>query len=236
MGMMDSKRSQLADRTLHKTFGSPEHRAVARDCVRKSLVVVKNDGGVLPLRKNAKRIHVAGKSHDDLGNQCGGWTITWQGTSPKVGTTILQAFTKSVQPATIISHTIDGSQCEGAEVGIAVIGETPYAEMNGDRKDLHLAPEDVAVIDRMKAAGLKVVVVLLSGRPMYIDNILGKADAVVAAWLPGTEGQGVTDVLFGDYKPTGKLSFTWPKDTSTSLHRGDAGYQTLYPFGHGLSW
>ncbi len=236
MGMMNANNPQLADRSLHKSFGSADHRAVAREAVRKSLVVLKNDNRLLPLSKNA-RVHVAGKGHDDIGIQCGGWTITWQGAPGPTtkGTTILEGIHKAVAPSTVVSHSADGSQCEGAKVGIAVIGELPYAEMNGDRTDLHLASEDIAVIDRMKSAGLRVVVVLLSGRPMFIDNILGKADAVVAAWLPGTEGDGVADVLFGDYKPTGKLSFTWPKDSSTSLHRGDPGYQTLFPLGHGLS-
>ena len=236
MGMMNPKNSQLANRSLHKTFGSPEHRAVARDAVKKSVVLLKDDNQVLPIAKNAKRIHVAGKSYDNLGNQCGGWTITWQGQSPEVGTTIRKALEKAVSPSTVLSFSPDGSNCEGAALGIAVIGETPYAEMQGDRTDLHLAAEDVATIERMKNAGLKVVVVLLSGRPMYIDNILGKADAILAAWLPGTEGQGVTDVLFGDYKPTGKLSYTWPKDSSTSLHRGDPGYVAMYPLGYGLSY
>jgi beta-glucosidase len=236
MGMMNPKNPQLADRSLHKNFGSADHRAVAREAVRKSLVVLKNDNKLLPLSKNA-HVHVAGKGHDDIGIQCGGWTITWQGGAGPTtkGTTILEGIHKAVAHSTIVSHSADGSHSEGAKVGIAVIGEMPYAEMMGDRTDLHLAPEDIAVIDRMKGAGLPVVVVLLSGRPMFIDNILGKADAIVAAWLPGTEGDGVADVLFGDYKPVGKLSFTWPKDSSSSLHRSDPGYQTLFPLGHGLS-
>jgi len=106
-------------------------------------------------------------------------------------------------------------------VGIAVVGETPYAEMQGDRTDLHLAAEDVAVVERLKSAGIPVVMVVISGRPLVIDQAISKADAVVAAWLPGTEGDGVADVMFGSYKPTGKLSFTWPAQFS---------------FGHGLSW
>jgi beta-glucosidase len=237
MGMMNAKNPQLADRKLHKTFGSADHRAVARDAVRKSLVVLKNDNHVLPLSKDA-HVHVAGKGHDDIGIQCGGWTITWQGKAGATtkGTTILEGIHKAVAHSTVVSHSADGSHTEGAKVGIAVIGETPYAEMMGDRTDLHIDAEDIAVIEKMKSAGLPVVVVLLSGRPMLIDKILGSADAIVAAWLPGSEGDGVADVLFGDYKPTGKLSFTWPKDTATSLSRGDPGYQTLFPFGHGLSF
>jgi beta-glucosidase len=121
-------------------------------------------------------------------------------------------------------------------VGIVVIGEKPYAEMMGDRTDLKLAPEDVAAVEAVKNAGVPVVVVLFSGRPMVIDAILGKADAIVAAWLPGSEGEGITDVLFGDNKPTGKLSFSWPSGDATSLNIGDAGYKALYKFGYGLGY
>jgi beta-glucosidase len=234
-GLMDPNRPLLADRSLHKTFGSPEHRAVARECVRQSLVVLKNGRGVLPLGKGA-RIHVAGKNADDIGNQCGGWTIYWQGKSGEVttgGTTILQALRKAAGESQV-SYSRDGSGAEGAAV--AVIGELPYAEMQGDRDNLNLAPEDVAVVDKLKRAGIPVVVVLVSGRPLAIDELLGKADAIVAAWLPGTEGEGVADVLFGESKPAGKLSFTWPRGSSTSFHLGDPGYETLFPFGHGLSY
>ncbi len=122
----------------------------------------------------------------------------------------------------------------GMTVDFAVIGELPYAEMQVDRADLHLAAEDVAVVDRLKSAGIPVIVVLISGRPLVIDSILGKADAIVAAWLPGSEGSGVADVIFGDHKPTGKLSFTWPRGDSTSLARSDPGYKTLFEFGYGL--
>ena len=238
MGLMDPNRSPLADRSLQKSFGSADHRGVARQCVRESLVLLKNDNGVLPLKKNAKRIHLAGKTADDIGNQCGGWTITWQGASGDTikGITIRTGVRTAASQGTDVTYSRDGSNAAGATIGIAVIGETPYAEMNGDRSDLRLAAEDVAVVDRLKAAGIPVVVLLVSGRPMIIDDILGKADAVVAAWLPGTEGDGVADVLFGDYRPTGKLSFTWPRGTSTSLHLGDPGYRTLFPFGHGLSY
>ncbi len=237
MGLMDRTRPPLADRSLHKSFGSAEHRAVARECVRQSIVVLKNDKSVLPLAKTA-RLHVAGKNADDIGNQCGGWTITWQGKSGNViqGTTILSAMRAATGSAAQITYSQDGSGAAGATIGIAIIGERPYAEFQGDRADLTLAPEDVAVIDRLKSSGIPVIVVLISGRPLLIDGILGKADAIVAAWLPGTEGGGVADVLFGDYKPTGKLSFTWPRGDSSSFARGNPGYQTLFPFGHGLNY
>jgi beta-glucosidase len=209
MGLMDEKRSQLANRELQKSFGSPEHRAVARQAVRESMVLLKNQGKVLPLSKKAERIHVAGKNADDIGNQCGGWTIDWQGKSGNVtpgGTTILTAI-KSVAPKVTFSK--DGSGAEGATAGVVVIGETPYAEMKGDRKALPIADEDLAAIKTMKAAKIPVVVVVVSGRPLALGEAFDHADAVVAAWLPGTEGGGVADVLFGDAKFTGKLSFAW---------------------------
>lgn len=236
MGLMDPQRSMLADRSLHRSFGSPEHRAVARQCVRESLVLLKNANSLLPLKKNA-HLHVAGGCADDIGNQCGGWTITWQGKSGKVtqGTTILAAIRGAASPG-VVSFSKDGSGAKGASVGIAVIGERPYAEFFGDRTSLELAPEEIAVVERMKSAGISVVVVLVSGRPLIIDKILDKADAIVAAWLPGSEGTGVADVLLGASRPTGKLSFTWPRGDSTSLARGDPGYKTLFPFGHGLSY
>ncbi len=200
MGLMDPNRSQLADPALEKQFGSAEHRAVARQCVRESLVVLKNERSVLPLDKG-KRIHVAGKNADNIGNQCGGWTITWQGRSgtTTTGTTILEAIRQAAGSANV-TYSEDGSGAEGASVSIAVIGETPYAEMQGDRENLNLDPEDLAVVEKLTRVGVPVVVVLVSGRPMAIDDILPKAEAFVAAWLPGTEGGGVADVLFGKWR------------------------------------
>ncbi|HZU26655.1 MAG TPA: glycoside hydrolase family 3 N-terminal domain-containing protein [Bryobacteraceae bacterium] len=233
MGLMDRERSPLADRSLHASFGSPEHRAVARDCVRASLVLLKNDRHALPLKRGA-RIHLAGKSANDIGDQCGGWTVKWQGSSGEdaIGTTVLAALRKGAH----VTYSADGSGAAGASVGVAVIGEKPYAEGFGDRASLPLDPKDVSVVENLKRAGIPVVVVIFSGRPLIIDPILDKADAIVAAWLPGTEGDGVADVLFGAHKPSGKLSFTWPKGSSTTLHIGEPGYETLYPFGHGLSY
>jgi beta-glucosidase len=240
MGLMDSKRSQLADRSLWKEFGSSEHRAVARDAVRQSLVLLKNERKTLPLAKSAKRIQVSGKSADDIGNQCGGWTITWQGKSGGVtpgGTTILQAIRKAVSKHTKVTFSADGKGANGADVGVVVIGETPYAEMFGDRTDLNLAPDDVAAVESMKAAGIPLVVIVISGRPLILGPVLEKADAILAAWLPGTEGDGVADVLFGAYKPTGKLTFSWPHSMAqVAVHRGDANYDPLYAYGYGLSY
>ena len=213
MGLMDSNRSQLADRSLWKTFGSNAHREVAREAVRQSLVLLKNERKTLPLSKKAVRIHVAGRNADDIGNQCGGWTITWQGKSGPVttgGTTILAALKAAASKTTKVTFSLDGTGAQGADVAVAVIGEQPYAEMQGDRKDLSVSKEDIDTVTNLKRAGIPVVVVLVSGRPVAIDPILERADALVAAWLPGTEGKGVSDILFGDYKPTGKLSFSWP--------------------------
>src|SRR5580658_8293274 len=238
LGLMDPRRNQLADRSLLSTFGSAAHRAVARELVRKSLVVLKNDSKVLPLAKNAAHIHVAGIAADDIGLQCGGWTITWQGGkgATTTGTTLLGSLRKVVSSPTRVTTSADGSGAAGATVAIAVIGEEPYAEMKGDRKDLHLSKEDVAIVQDLKKSGVPVVAIIYSGRPMILDGILDQADAVVAAWLPGTEGDGLTDILFGSHKPTGKLSFTWPAGDSTSFHLGDAGYKTLFPRDYGLSY
>ena len=240
MGLMDPKRSQLADRSLHKTFGSAEHRLVAREAVRQSLVLLKNRNQVLPLKKTAARIHVGGKSADDLGNQCGGWTIDWQGKSGAVtpgGTTVLAAIRQAAGKGTQVTFSKDGTGATGATVGVVVIGERPYAEGNGDRTDLALAQEDVDAVANMKAAGIPVVVILFSGRPMILGGVLDQADAVVAAWLPGTEGEGIADVLFGDFRPTGKLSFAWPRSMAqVARHPGDKEYDPLFGFGYGLSY
>ena len=240
LGLMDQNRSPLADRSLHKTFGSAEHRKVARQCVRESLVLLKNDRKTLPFSKTLARIHVSGKSADDIGNQCGGWTIAWQGESGNVtpgGTTILKAIQSAASPGTKVTFSKEGSGAAGADVGVVVVGETPYAEMMGDRDDLTLAKEDVAAIENMKKAGIPVVVILLSGRPLIIDRVLDKCDAFIAAWLPGTEGAGVADVLFGDYKPTGKLSRSWPRSMSQiPINVGDKNYDPLFKYGFGLSY
>jgi beta-glucosidase len=237
---LEPGRSMLADRSLHSKFGSAEHRQVARECVRPSLVLLKNERRVLPVSKRLNRIHVAGKSADDIGNQCGGWTISWQGKSgdnTTGGTTILKAIQESVSPQTMVTFSKDGSNASGADLGIVVMGETPYAEMIGDRKTLELGEEDVAVVEKMKQTGMPLVVVLLSGRPLIIDKVIEKADAFVAAWLPGTEGRGVTDVLFGDFKPVGKLSFSWPRSMDQiPINVGDKNYDPLFKFGFGLSY
>jgi len=136
-----------------------------------------------------------------------------------------------------VTYSIDASDASGADLGIAVIGETPYAEGVGDRDNLSISAADLAVISNLKKAGMPVVVVLVSGRPLIINEALAQCDAFVAAWLPGTEGSGVADVLFGDYKPSGKLSCSWPKDMEQiPINIGDANYQPLFRYGYGLSY
>jgi beta-glucosidase len=228
-----------ADRSLLPRVGSDEHRQLAREAVQRSLVLLKNDGAVLPLSKMAGRIHVAGKNADDLGNQCGGWTITWQGSSGAIttGTTILGGIRSAVLSGTAVTYARDGAGAAGADVGIVVVGETPYAEGVGDRADLSLDAEDVAAAQAVHASGIPTVVVLVSGRPMILGPVLAEADALVAAWLPGTEGEGVADVLFGDVAPTGRLSHSWPRSMAqVPVNVGDTDYDPLFPYGYGLSW
>lgn len=229
----------FSDRALTAAVGSAAHREVARECVRQSLVLLKNNNHTLPLAKNLTRIHVAGKNADDLGNQCGGWTISWQGRSGNIttGTTILQAIKNTVSSNTAVTFSRDGTGAEGADAGIVVIGETPYAEGLGDRADLRLATDDVVTIIRVRNAGIPVVVLLLSGRPMIISPWIDYYDAFIAAWLPGTEGQGVADVIFGDYNPTGRLSHSWPREMSQiPINAGDPVYDPLFAYGYGLSY
>ena len=157
---------------------------------------------------------MVGEAADDLGMQCGGWTIDWQGGRGNIthgGTTLLASLRQTVSPETKITFSPDASDLKNADAIIAVVGEQPYAEMKGDRtNDLDLAAEDLALIAKAKASGAPVVTILLSGRPLVLKSAFADSDAFVAAWLPGTEGRGVTDVLFGDFKFTGKLPRNWP--------------------------
>ncbi len=242
MGLFDKDRAQAADRTLHASFGSERHRALAREAVRESVVLLKNENGTLPLSKGAARIHLAGRNADNIGNQCGGWTILWQGRTGDVtpgGTTVLAAVRAAASPGTEVTYSEDGTGAEGAALGIAVIGELPYAEGMGDRGDLSLDPRDAATVARLKSAGIPVVVLVISGRPLILGDVLDEADALLAAFLPGTEGQGIADVLFGDYNPTGKLSFSWPRSNDQlplNANMPESEYDPLFGFGYGLGY
>jgi beta-glucosidase len=206
--------------------------------VRESLVLLKNDNQALPLSKTAKRIVVAGRAADLPGVQCGGWTISWQGAAnqPVPGaTSILAGIMPVAGKDTEVAYSADGANAAGADAAVLVIGENPYAEGNGDSATLALPPADVAVLATLKKANVPVAVVLLSGRPVLLDNILGPADAVVAAWLPGSEGAGVADVLFNDAPFKGKLSFPWPR-AITQVPMGAGKDDALFPIGHGLAY
>jgi beta-glucosidase len=237
-GLFQEEWSPEADRGLAESFGSSAHRAVARRAVRESLVLLKNDGA-LPLDKGLGRIHVAGIGADNIGMQSGGWTIDWQGRMGQIteGTTILEALRGAVSENTQVTFTEDGSGANGADAVIVVVGERPYAEMFGDDLELRLSAEDMLAVSNAKTAGVPLVVVLLSGRPLVADEVMNMSDAFLAAWLPGSEGQGVTDVLFGDYAPTGKLSFTWPRSADQHpINVGDPEYDPLFAYGFGLTY
>ncbi len=234
MGLFENPYS---DRALTAQIGSAAHRQIARACVRESMVLLAAKEGILPLSRSATRIHVAGNVADNIGNQCGGWSISWQGSSGAIttGTTLLQAV-REAAPGVHVTYSLDGSGAAGADVGIAFIGETPYAESQGDRANLTLPVKVMNAVRNMKASGIPVVAVLISGRPLMLHPILPYCDAVFAAWLPGTEGAGVADVLFGDYAPSGRLSHSWPHTMEQiPINHDDPVYQPLYPYGHGLT-
>lgn len=224
-------------------FGSPAHRQVARQAVRESIVLLKNDG-VLPIAAT-KNVLVAGDGANDLGKQTGGWTVSWQGTENTnenfPGATSIWEGIRAAVAAGGGSATlsVDGSFTQKPDVAVVVFGENPYAEWEGDIKTLvYDNAKDLTTLRRLRAAGVPVVSVFLSGRPMWVNPFLNASNAFVAAWLPGTEGNGVSDVLIGgatDFK--GKLSFSWPKlPTQMVLNYGDANYDPLFAFGYGLTY
>jgi beta-glucosidase len=241
----------FSDPTTLALVGSNEHRAIAREAVRKSLVLLRNVDRTLPIAKDTPLIFVAGQAANDIGFQSGGWTIEWQGLVGNItpGSTILDGVRAAVSPATQVEYNrfgnFDGvTDSQGApamaDVGIVVIAEPPYAEGVGDRADLSLPKSDLVLLDQMRSRSQRLVVVLLSGRPLIVTEQLSQMDALVAAWLPGTEGAGVADVLFGDFDFTGHLSYSWPRymsqlpfDFKTLPTEGCD--SPLFPFGYGLS-
>jgi len=238
MGLMDRSTRIHSDKALVDAFGSEAHRAVARQAVRESLVLLKNENGTLPLSRDLKHIHVVGAAANDLGTQCGGWTIDWQGGSGDIteGTTVLEAI-RAAAPNAKVTYAADGAPAKDADVIVAVIAEPPYAEMFGDRDDLSLPKADADLVAKAAKSGTPVVTILFSGRPMILGKTLDQSDAFIAAWLPGTEGAGIADVLFGDYAPTGKLSFSWPRSMEqVPIRIGDKNYDPLFPYGFGLSF
>lgn len=242
MGLFENP---LADYSLVNQLGSQEHRELAREAVRKSLVLLKNgkdlNDPLLPLSKRAEKILVAGSHAHSIGYQCGGWTIEWLGGSSNItrGTTILEAVKSTVDPLTEVVYN------ENPDIGfvdhnkfsyaIVVVGEPPYAEYYGDNMNLTLPESGINTIKNV-CGKMKCVVVVISGRPVVIEPYLETMDALVAAWLPGSEGQGVADVLFGDFGFSGKLPRTWFKSVDQlPMNVGDSHYDPLFPFGYGLT-
>src|SRR5690606_10466625 len=233
-----------------ETLGRSEHRAVARQAVRESLVLLKNNGALLPLAPK-QRVLVTGDGAHNYAKQSGGWTLTWQGTGAENrhfpgATSIWEGIRDNVQAAGGMAElSADGSWRERPDVAIVVFGETPYAEGVGDQRNLLLRSEGahLDLLAKLTAQDIPVVAILLSGRPLWMNRELNAAQAFIAAWLPGSEGAGVADVLFrradgsiaNDFK--GRLSFSWPKHAApVGLRRGQAGYDPLFPFGFGLSY
>ncbi|XP_062005102.1 uncharacterized protein LOC133722271 isoform X2 [Rosa rugosa] len=243
MGLFENP---LADLSLVNQLGSQEHRDLAREAVRRSLVLLKNgesaDKPLLPLPKKTSKILVAGSHADNLGYQCGGWTIEWQGLSGNNlthGTTILTGIKNTVDPETevVYKKNPDAEYVKSNDFSyaIVVVGEPPYAETFGDSLNLTLPDAGLKTITNVCGA-VKCVVIVISGRPVVIQPYVSLLDALVAAWLPGSEGQGVADVLFGDYGFTGKLSRTWFKTVDQlPMNVGDPHYDPLFPFGFGLT-
>ncbi|KAI4306642.1 hypothetical protein L6164_029903 [Bauhinia variegata] len=237
----------LSDRSLLEIVGCKAHRDLAREAVRKSLVLLKNGRDpckrFLPLNRNAKKILVTGTHADNLGYQCGGWTITWQGSSGRIttGTTLFDAVKEAVGVTTeVIYEQIPSKETiEHNEFSFAIVavGEEPYAESQGDNSEL-VIPLNGADIISLVADKIPTLVVLISGRPLVLEPwLLEKIDALVAAWLPGTEGQGITDVIFGDHDFKGKLPVTWFKSVEhLPIRDGVNSLGPLFPLGFGLTY
>jgi len=236
MGLFDDP---YANRTYIENFGSKKHRQVAKEAVSQSVVLLKNKNNLLPLSKKTKNIHVAGIGANDIGMQCGGWTLEWQGKMGDItkGTTILEGIKSAVSKKTHVTYSKDGLGGENADVGIVVIGETPYAEGIGDKENLSLSKEDILVIENMKKLNIPLVIIMLSGRPLIVTDEINSWDAFLAAWLPGTEADGISDIIFGNYNPRGKLAFSWPKSMEQIPHDyKNTKNKPLFNYKYGLTY
>ncbi|KAJ4725634.1 Beta-glucosidase [Melia azedarach] len=235
----------FSDRSLLDVVGCKLHRQLAREAVRKSLVLLKNgkkpEKPFLPLDRNAKRILIAGTHADDLGYQCGGWTKTWYGMSGRItiGTTILDAIKEAVGDKTEVIYekypSLDTLAAKDFSFAIVAVGEEPYAETPGDNSELTI-PLNGSDIISLVAERIPTLAILISGRPLVLEpRLLEKVDALVAAWLPGSEGGGITDVVFGDYDFTGRLPVTWFRTVKQlPMNAAANAYDPLFPLGFGL--
>ncbi len=242
--------SQRYDVSRFDRLATPTHRVLAREAVRKSLVLLKNDDNLLPLQARSN-VLVTGDGADNIAKQSGGWTISWQGTGNSnadfpQATSIYEGIRRAVEAGGGHAElSADGAYKTKPDVAIVVFGEDPYAEYQGDRETLEYVPSDereLALMRSLAEQDIPVVAVFLSGRPLWVNRQLNVADAFVAAWLPGSEGAGVADLLVrapdgtARYDFTGKLSFSWPRTAmQTGKHRGDVGYDPLFAVGYGLS-
>lgn len=237
MGLFDEAPSMESTTDV---IGSSEHRALAREAVQRSLVLLKNEGRVLPLARTARKIRVAGNAADNIGRQAGGWTVEWQGIDGNWlpgATSILAGIRDAAGERTTIEYDREGNfpTKDLADVGIAIVGEKPYSEGVGDNAYPRLDDEDLAAIENLRRSSNKVVVILVTGRPLIITDQIPTWDAAVAAWLPGSEGAGVADVLFGTVPFTGTLPLAWPRSIEqlplTLDGRGADGSTPLFPRG-----
>ena len=242
MGLLEPTYSADVDTNLASKVNSAEHRMIARDAVRQSLVLLKNESSCLPI-KNESRILVCGKAANNLGIQCGGWTIDWQGKldlSHDTGSTILDSFKKRANNSENLTVDYQESLApsnEPYDLTVFVVGEKPYAEGKGDSDNLELPKFNSNILSQIKNTPGKKLLIILSGRPIPLTKDMLQADAIVAAWLPGTEGEGITDVLFGDHDFAGKLSFSWPYDSNDHPLNGMVpGVKARYSLGYGLKY
>ena len=236
------------DSTLVSKIGSKGHRDIARQAVRESLVLLKHENNVLPIAKNTSKIVVVGEHANNTGLQSGGWTINWQGTNEnyKGATSILKGI-EDISNGEVV-YDKDGTAAQyDADIAIIVVGEKPYAEFFGDighdsnTLELTLTQEHQKYIDTYKEKGVPTIVILISGRPLVVTNQIERSDAFIAAWLPGSEGRGIAEVLFGEHNFIGKLPHSWPKSVDDFNGRfgpnfWDKSITPLYEFGYGLSY
>ncbi len=249
-GLLDAAKPSARSATIPAVLGSDEHRAIAREAVRKSLVLLKNNGSVLPLQPG-QNVIVTGSGADSIQQQTGGWTLNWQGTGNAndeflAAQSIFAGLKEAVEAIGGTATLANGSTSSvNADVAVVIFGEEPYAEYRGDRSDLVYETsdgDDLALLNLFKERNIPVVAVFLSGRPMWVNAHINASDAFVAAWLPGTEGGGIADVLVGDaqgeprYDFTGTLSFTWPALGNGEPINGEDTQEVLFSLGHGLNY